>query len=136
MNDLLTALVAGVEVILLGSETLLEFLSDTELLGATLYGWFLGYLVLDTILSLFIQVRYDELDDEIMVDEPETPTMFYDPELIVESGFGEVDLGEIDTAIDIERQELVKQGKRITPEVEKRIARRVKRIYGIKNELD
>jgi len=136
MEDLLTALVAGVEIILLGSETLLEWLSDTEILGATLYAWFLGYLVLDTILSLFIQVRYDELDDEIMVDEPETPSMFYDPELIVESGFGEVDLGEIDTAIDIERQELVKEGKRITPEVEKRIARRVKKIYGVKDELD
>jgi hypothetical protein len=136
MEDLLTALVAGIEVIFLGSETLLEFLSNTEFLGATLYAWFLGYLVLDTILSLFISVRYDELDNEIMVDEPETPTQFYDPELIVESGFGEVDLGEIDTAIDIERQELVKEGKRITPEVEKRIARRVKRIYGVKDELD
>jgi hypothetical protein len=136
MNDLLIPLVAGVESILLGSETLLEFLSNTEFLGATLYAWFLGYLVLDTILSLFISVRYDELDNEIMVDEPETPTQFYDPELIVESGFGEVDLGEIDTAIDIERQELVKEGKRITPEVEKRIARRVKRIYGVKDELD
>lgn len=136
MNDLLIPLVAGVEVILLGSETILEWLSDTTILGATLYSWFLGYLVLDTILSLFISVRYDELDNEIMVDEPETPTQFYDPELIVESGFGEVDLGEIDTAIDIERQELVKEGKRITPEVEKRIARRVKRIYGVKDELD
>ena len=65
MEDLLTALVAGVEVILLGSETLLEFLSDTEILGASLYSWFLGYLVLDTILSLFIQVRYDELDETV-----------------------------------------------------------------------
>ena len=63
MDDLLIPLVAGIEVILLGSETILEWLSDTELLGASLYSWFLGYLVLDTILSLFIQVRYDELDE-------------------------------------------------------------------------
>lgn len=65
MNDLLIPLVAGVEVILLGSETILEWLSDTTILGATLYSWFLGYLVLDTILSIFIQVRYDELDETV-----------------------------------------------------------------------
>lgn len=64
MSDLLTAVVAGIEVIFLGSETLLEWLSDTTILGATLYAWLLGYLVLDTILSIFIQVQYDnnELD--------------------------------------------------------------------------
>ena len=63
MNDLLIPLVAGIEVIFSGSETILEWLSDTELLGASLYSWFLGWLVLDTILSLFISVRYDELDE-------------------------------------------------------------------------
>lgn len=65
MEHLLTAIVAGVEVILLGSETLLEWLSDTDILGASLYAWFLGYLVLDAILSIFIQVRYDELDETV-----------------------------------------------------------------------
>lgn len=65
MEHLLTAVVAGVEIILLGSETILEFLSDTDILGASLYAWFLGYLVLDTILSLFIQVRDDELDETV-----------------------------------------------------------------------
>lgn len=65
MNDLLTSLVAAVEIILLGSETILEWLSNTTILGATLYAWFLGYLVLDTILSLFISVRYDELDETV-----------------------------------------------------------------------
>lgn len=76
MEDLLTAVVAGVEVIFLGSETILEFLSDTTILGATLYAWFLGYLVLDTILSIFIQVQYDneELDTVAdLIGDSETP---------------------------------------------------------------
>ncbi len=47
-------IVAGVEVIFAGSEMLLDFLNDTEIFGATLYGWFLGYLVLNTIITTFI----------------------------------------------------------------------------------
>jgi hypothetical protein len=54
MEDLLIVIVAGVEVIFSGSEMLLEFLNDTEIFGATLYGWFLGYLVLNTIITIFI----------------------------------------------------------------------------------
>jgi hypothetical protein len=76
MEDLLTALVAGIEVIFLGSETILEFLSDTSILGATLYAWLLGYLVLDTILSIFIQVQYDneELDTVAdLIGDSDTP---------------------------------------------------------------
>lgn len=76
MSDLLTAVVAGIEVIFLGSETLLEWLSDTTILGATLYAWLLGYLVLDTILSIFIQVQYDnnELDSVAdLIGDSETP---------------------------------------------------------------
>jgi hypothetical protein len=68
MNDLLNAIVAGIEIIFLGSETILEFLSDTTILGATLYAWFLGYLVLDTIFSIFIQVQYDNNELESIAD--------------------------------------------------------------------
>lgn len=90
MSDLLTAVVAGIEVIFLGSETILQFLSDTSILGATLYAWLLGYLVLDTILSIFIQVQYDdnELDsvadligDSATPEEMETEEIEIDYEL-------------------------------------------------------
>ena len=47
-------IVAGVEVIFSGSEMLLTFMTDTEIFGATLYAWFLGYLVLNTIITTFI----------------------------------------------------------------------------------
>jgi hypothetical protein len=76
MNDLIIIIVAGIESIFLGSETLLEFLSDTEFLGATLYAWFLGYLVLDTIISLFAGVNYDneELDSVAdLIGDSDTP---------------------------------------------------------------
>jgi hypothetical protein len=76
MNDLITSIVAGIEVIFFGSETLLEWLSDTSILGATLYAWFLGYLVLDTIISLFAQVNYDneQLDSVAdLIGDSETP---------------------------------------------------------------
>lgn len=76
MNDLIITIVAGIEVIFYGSETLLQWLSDTTILGATLYAWFLGYLVLDTIISLFVQVNYDneELDSVAdLIGDSETP---------------------------------------------------------------
>jgi hypothetical protein len=76
MNDLIFSIVAGIEIIFLGSETILEFLSDTTILGATLYAWFLGYLVLDTIISLFVQVNYDneELDTVAdLIGDSDTP---------------------------------------------------------------
>lgn len=76
MNDLIISIVAGIEIIFYGSETLLEWLSDTSILGATLYAWFLGYLVLDTIISLFAQVNYDneELDTVAdLIGDTDTP---------------------------------------------------------------
>jgi hypothetical protein len=76
MNDLIVSIVAGIEVVFYGSETLLVWLSDTTILGATLYAWFLGYLVLDTIISLFAQVNYDneELDSVAdLIGDSETP---------------------------------------------------------------
>jgi hypothetical protein len=54
MENLLIIIVAGVEIIFFGSETLLEFLNDTEIFGATLYAWFLGVIVLNTIITTFI----------------------------------------------------------------------------------
>lgn len=67
MADLITVIVAGVEIIFAGSEMILQFLVDTEILGATLYGWFLGYLLLDTIISIFFYARTtpEEVKDEL-----------------------------------------------------------------------
>jgi hypothetical protein len=76
MNDLLIAIVGAVEIIFYGSETILDFLSNTTILGATLYGWFLGYLVLDTIIFLFAGVNYDneELDSVAdLIGDSDTP---------------------------------------------------------------
>jgi hypothetical protein len=66
MVDLITAIVAGVEVIFSGSEMLLVFMEDTEILGASLYGWFLGYLVVDTVINIFIP--FDDKPEEINID--------------------------------------------------------------------
>jgi uncharacterized membrane protein len=65
MNDLLIAIVGAVEIIFYGSETILDFLSNTTILGATLYGWFLAYLVFDTIISIFIDAKTDKLDETV-----------------------------------------------------------------------
>jgi hypothetical protein len=70
MADLLIVIVAGVEIIFAGSEMLLEFMTDTEILGASLYGWFLGYLVLNTIITIFIP--NDTVEDTVS-DTVETP---------------------------------------------------------------
>jgi hypothetical protein len=66
MIDLITAIVAGVEVIFAGSEMLLVFMEDTEIFGASLYSWFLGYLLLDTIIGIFIPS--DDEQEEIIID--------------------------------------------------------------------
>ena len=67
MEDLITSLVAGIEIIFASSEMLLTFLVDTEILGATLYGWFLGYILVYTIINIFINVRTtpEEVKDEL-----------------------------------------------------------------------
>jgi hypothetical protein len=70
MSDLLIVIVAGIEIIFAGSEMLLEFLNDTEIFGATLYAWFLGYLVLNTIITIFIPK--DTVEDTVS-DTVETP---------------------------------------------------------------
>jgi hypothetical protein len=66
MSDLILVLVAGVEIIFSGSEMLLVFMEDTEIFGATLYGWFLGYLVVDTVINIFIP--FDDEAEEIIID--------------------------------------------------------------------
>jgi hypothetical protein len=83
MNDFITVIVAGVEIMFLGSETILEFMADTEILGATLYAWFLGYLVLDTIISIFISNNEERLIEERVI---ETPTPEEDNDLDYELG--------------------------------------------------
>lgn len=67
MADLIFVIVAGVEIFFAGSEMVLEFLVDTEILGATLYGWFLGYLLLDTIISIFFYAKTtpEEVNNEL-----------------------------------------------------------------------
>lgn len=67
MEDLITIIVAGVEVLFSGSEMLLVFMEDTEILGASLYGWFLGYLLVDTIIFIFIPS--DDEPIEIILDD-------------------------------------------------------------------
>jgi hypothetical protein len=84
MEDLLIVIVAGVEVIFAGSEMLLTFMSDTEIFGVTLYGWFLGYLVLNTIITTFIpndtfktlNNNMDTVDDT--VDTPDEEEINYE----------------------------------------------------------
>jgi hypothetical protein len=67
MADLITVIVAGVEVIFAGSEMTLQFLVDTEILGATLYGWFLGYILIQTIIGIFFYAKTtpEEVKDEL-----------------------------------------------------------------------
>lgn len=67
MADLITVIVAGIEVIFSSSEMLLVFMEDTEILGASLYGWFLGYLIVDTVISIFIPS--DDEPIEIILDD-------------------------------------------------------------------
>jgi hypothetical protein len=66
MADLITVIVGGIEIIFSGSEMLLVFMEDTEILGASLYGWFLGYLVVDTVINIFIPS--DDEPEEIIID--------------------------------------------------------------------
>jgi hypothetical protein len=80
MEDLLIVIVAGVEVIFAGSEMLLTFLNDTEIFGATLYAWFLGYIVLNTIITTFIP---NADPNEIIVDKKEPlDNPFFDTPMI------------------------------------------------------
>jgi hypothetical protein len=67
MEDLIFVIVAGVEVLFSGSEMVLVFMEDTEILGASLYGWFLGYLLLNTIIDIFFDADADP--EEITVDD-------------------------------------------------------------------
>lgn len=74
MNDLITIIVAGVETLFLGAETLLTWLNATYLFGATLYAWFLGLIVLDTIIGLFFPSDNDESTTIAdMLGDSETP---------------------------------------------------------------
>ena len=66
MADLITVIVGGIEIIFAGSEMLLVFMEDTEILGASLYAWFLGYLLVDTVISIFIPS--DDEPQEIIID--------------------------------------------------------------------
>ncbi len=67
MADLITVIVAGVEIIFSGSEMILQFLVDEEILGATLYGWFLGYILINTIIGIFFDSMNspEEVKDEL-----------------------------------------------------------------------
>lgn len=67
MADLILVIVAGVEIIFSGSEMILEFMEDTEILGASLYGWFLGYLVVNVIIDIFFDA--DANPEDIIVDD-------------------------------------------------------------------
>jgi hypothetical protein len=86
MEDLITIIVAGIEILFSGSEMVLVFMEDTEILGASLYGWFLGYILLDTIINIFIDANADP--DEIIVDKKEPlPNPFFDtPTIELEDG--------------------------------------------------
>jgi hypothetical protein len=64
MESLLIIIVAGVEVIFAGSEMILTFISDTEIFGGTLYAWFLGYIVLNTIINIFFPKDTVETPEE------------------------------------------------------------------------
>ena len=100
MEDLLMVIVAGVEVIFAGSEMLLDFLNDSEIFGATLYAWFLGYIVLNTIITTFIP---NADPNEIIVDKKETPPNpfnFVSP--TIETLDSEVNLYDIEINPDFE----------------------------------
>lgn len=86
MEDLITVIVAGIEVIFSSSEMILVWMEDTEILGASLYGWFLGYLLVNEIIFIFIDADADP--DEIIVDKKEPlPNPFFDtPTIELEDG--------------------------------------------------
>ena len=99
MADLITVIVAGIEVIFAGSEMLLEFMEDTEILGASLYGWFLGYLLVNEIIFIFIDADADP--DEIIVDKKEPlPNPFFDSPMIELMDGTEVSLYDYNDGLD------------------------------------
>jgi|LakMenEpi03Aug12_release.lakeMendotaPanAssembly.Ray.scaffolds.fasta_scaffold1561448_2 hypothetical protein len=101
MENLITIIVAGVEVIFSGSEMILVFMEDTEILGASLYGWFLGYLLIDTVINIFIP--FDDEQIEIIVDKKEplpNPFSFVSP--TIETLDGEIGLYDIELDPDFE----------------------------------
>jgi hypothetical protein len=103
MEDLITVIVAGIEVIFSSSEMLLVWLEDTEILGASLYGWFLGYILLDTIISIFIDADADPA--EIIVDKKQpldNPFLFESP--TIETLDGEISLYDIELDPDFEEE--------------------------------
>jgi hypothetical protein len=103
MADLITVIVGGIEIIFSGSEMLLVFMEDTEILGASLYGWFLGYILLDTIIFIFIDANADP--DEIIVDKKEplaNPFTFESP--TIETLDGEISLYDIELDPDFEEE--------------------------------
>jgi len=99
MADLITVIVAGIEAIFSSSEMLLVWMEDTEILGASLYAWFLGYILLDTIIFIFIDADADP--DEIIVDKKEPlPNPFFDSPMIELEDGTEISLYDYNDGLD------------------------------------